>query len=734
MNLKYVIVGFVILGFWTSTDAQEKFYRDGVRYFQKGLYQQALKEFEADKYGDKNQDLLLKRVICNYETNNIAAAKRDVSTVLAGDQVPELLYLYIAKIYHSELDFNKAIEYYKEYMKRTSRNDMYRPMVIDEIKRCANGINLQYYDQNAFVENMGPQINTIFDESYPVQSPNYLNKYYFSSNRSDSEGGLRDENGLKDELYGRYNNDMYSAVLENGKWVQVQALNTLLNTSKHEQVLGFNTDGSILFFLKGDDSQSGSIHVDTFGLNKTEVYPPKLSSPIYAEKGDIYLQFYNDSTVIFSSKREGGFGGYDLYVCYRHNLDWSKPKNLGPTINSSYDEITPFLTKDGLHLYFSSNGLKSMGGHDIFRSQYSFEAGGWTAPENMKTGLNSALDDTHYKIAVDGQSAYFRSSRKSSLGQGDIYTAYLKEQELGQLSYNSTLPFIANDQFVKDIASNSRRRLTNRGSTSASNTQVNPAKPTTPEDAKEREFVLEYLYYADDENLFTIQNTKNLDNVVDILNIYPATKIEIDCHSLKESQISFELYFTIKRAEKVSEYLQNKGINKDRILLRGFGANYPLVNRETSAASNKLGDKLNRRLELKIVKSEDIPLKISYNKPVVADFLMDSSSELYATIVQGLSYRVHVASVQQMYQNTVLKEYADAMIEKDFGSDNYEYSIGLYTRYYDAQDVLKSLKEDNISEAKIIPYVNGDKLDVDKIMDHAKKFPDLVNYLQYGGQ
>ena len=113
---------------------------------------------------------------------------------------------------------------------------------------------------------------------------------------------------------------------------------------------------------------------------------------------------------------------------------------------------------------------------------------------------------------------------------------------------------------------------------------------------------------------------------------------------------------------------------------------------------------------------------------------MDSSSELYATIVQGLSYRVHVASVQQMYQNTVLKEYADAMIEKDFGSDNYEYSIGLYTRYYDAQDVLKSLKEDNISEAKIIPYVNGDKLDVDKIMDHAKKFPDLVNYLQYGGQ
>jgi outer membrane protein OmpA-like peptidoglycan-associated protein len=733
-SLKKIAAFAFIMLIGSGISAQEKFYRAGLRYFEKGLYLEALEQFKLDQYGEKNKDLLLKRMISNYEVNNLELAKSDVPSILAFEQIPEELYLYIAKIYHSELNFEKAVEYYKEYLRKTNRSDPYRKMVIGEIKRCAKGISLQYFDQKAFVENMGADINTIYEESDPIQSPNFLNKYYFSSNRSGAEGGLRNPEGLKDDTYGSYFMDMYTAVLNNGKWTEIESLNKLLNTSKHERVLDFNTDGTILFFLKGDSPTSASIHVDTFGVQTSEIYPPKFKSPLYGEKGDVYLQFYNDSTIIFSSKRKGGYGGYDLYVCYKKDKYWSQPKNLGPEINSTYDEITPFLTKDGTHLFFSSNGLNSIGGFDVFTSIFSIETEHWEKPENLRHGINSALDDTHFRISADGQSAYFSSNRKSSIGKTDLYIAYLKEQEVGQLSYNPTLPFIAKDNFVMDIASNNDINLNNNSSkaTAKRAAEKNELK-TEISEIKKKEFVIENLYFGKDENLLTIQNTRILDNIVDILKIYPTTTVEFESHSVPESQIAYELYFTIKRAEKLASYLAEKGIDEKRVALRGFGAGYPLVSTTTGQGST-LANKLNRRIEVIIKKTDDLPLKIEYTEPVVAEFLKNNASELYKTVQEGLSYRVKIAEVRQMYQNEVLSYYQDAMIEKNYGSQDYVYTIGIYKKYFDAQDVLNALKNDEITNAKIIPYLNGVRMPDNEIIDYAVQFPDLVNYLQYNGQ
>lgn len=730
---KNILIFFLISSCFTTLSSQEKFYREGAKYFEYDLFQEALEQFEKDQYSANNKDLILKRLISNYEINNLEEAKKDVPVILAFEKIPDIVFLYIAKIYHAELNFDKAVEYYKFYLGRTGKADKYRAMVIGEIKRCATGLGLQFYEQKAFVENMGPDINSPYNESDPIQSPNYLNKYYFSSNRTESEGGRRNVKGLKDDKYGKHYHDMYSGILENGKWTEIKSLNTLLNTAKHERVLDFNTDGSILFFLKGESPIRASIHVDTFGVQTSEIYPPKFKSPLYGEKGDVYLQFYNDSTIIFSSRRKGGFGGYDLYVCHRKNENWSQPKNLGPNINGPYDEISPYLTKDGMQLYFSSNNLKSIGGFDIFHSEYSLDEGKWGIPENLKIGINSALDDTHYRLSADGQSAYFTSTRKNGYGQGDLYTAYLKDPEFGQLSYNPILPFIANDQFVQDLANN--RKIVTNNSGSKANTNVESVKVEEKfQDTKKREFVIDPLYYGVDENLFTLQNQKVIDNLVDIMNIYPSTKIELSSHSVKESQIAYELYFTIKRAEKIAEFLIEKGIKRNRISLKGFGANYPLVNQEGSGAGSNLAQKLNRRIEIKVIETEGLPLEIEYNEPVVADFLKDVSSELYKTIINGLSYKVQIATVRQMYQNEVLNLYQDAVINKDFESDDYVYSIGLYKNYFDAQDVLKALRNDNISDAKIVPYIDGEKMNPDALMDFATKYPDLVNYLQYNGQ
>ncbi len=705
--------------------AQDRYYRSGSKFFEKELYRDALREFHKDKNAERNRDLVLKRMVSNYQVNNLKAAKNDISALLAFKKKEDDLFLYIGKIYHAELNFAKAVEYYKEFLRRTPRKHPDREMVISDIKRCASGLNLSYFDQRAFVENMGGEINSINDEIDPIQSPNFLNKYYFSSNRPQSEGGRRDKKGMKDPIYGQYFFDMYMASLENGQWSDVEAINDLLNTGRHERVLEFSGDGSVLLFTKGDQIDLATIYVDTFGVSKDEVYPPKFESPVIGQKGDVYLQLYTDSTVIFSSRREGGYGGYDLYVSYKRNTFWSPPKNLGPTINSAYDEVSPFLTNDGMTLYFSSNSLASMGGFDIFTSSYSYDSGNWERPENMNLGINSSMDDMYYRISSDGQSSYFSSNRKSGSGGYDLYKAYLKQQEMGQLAYNPVLPYLANDEFMKNIVQN--RKLGIENSSSKANSNVAPAE-------KAREFVLEALFYDKDENLFSLDNVKNLNNIVDIMTIYPKTRLLIESHSIQESQIAYELYFSIKRAEKIMDYLVSKGIEADRFKLRGLGSNYPLVSMERGSSSKKLAEKLNRRLELTVLDADGLSLDITYASPVVADFLKDVSGDLYKTLQVGLTYKVFVARVNQMYQNDVLNYYQDAMIERNFSENDYVYTIGLYTKYFDAQDVLKNLKEDGIAEVKIIPYLDGERVEKNKWLELANDYPDLVNYLQYNGQ
>lgn len=736
MILRYIHIWFAPLLIFLSIQVvgQDKFYREGVQFFDKGHYREAVESFNADRSAKRNKDLMMKRVIANYHINDLAAAKKDVPDLLAYDKIPDELFLYIAKIFHAELNFSKAVEFYKEYMKRTGENDPLRSMVIDEIKRCAIGMGQEHFEQIAFVENMGPKINTPFEETDPVQSPNFLFKYYFSSNRPGSEGGLRNSKGLKDNEFGFYYLDMYTASLEDGNWTDASPLNTLLNTSKHERVLDFNTDGNILIFMKGGEQDNGTIYVDTFGVQNNEIYPPKLNGPLYGEKGDVYMHMFNDSTIVFSSKRSGGYGGYDLYVSYLSKNTWSQPINLGPSVNSAYDEITPFITSDGMTLYFSSNSTKSVGGFDVFKSTFSFEYKSWSRPESLLLGINSSGDDTHYRISADGQSGYFRSTRKTGYGQGDLYFAYLKEQELGQLAYSPTLPFLLSNEFIKGIA-DVNSNVPQMENSMSSTTSISKKNNTRNDNVKIREFIIEPLYYGSDENLFTIQNDNNIKNILDIMQIYPTVNVEFDCHSIKESQVAYELYFTIKRAEKIADYLIENGVAKERIYIRGMGSNYPLVaSNSTFEQSNSLALKLNRRIEVQFYNTENLALSISYNNPVVVDNLKDMAYENYNFKKEGLSYKIQIASVKQMLQNQILNYYPDSMIEKNYNDEDYKYTIGLYKNYFDAQSVLKILRSDNFPNAFIVPYLNGKRIPSEEITKYAKELPDLVNYLQYNGQ
>ena len=147
---------------------------------------------------------------------------------------------------------------------------------------------------------------------------------------------------------------------------------------------------------------------------------------------DINTQYHEPSaclspdgnTLYFVSDRPGGFGGEDIYRCVKLPTGrWSKATNLGPTINTEYDEDAPFMHPDGVTLFFSSNGHKTMGGFDIFFSVKSDS--GWYPPQNMGYPINTTDDDVFYVMSSDGKRAYFSSVRPEGLGEQDIYMVTL---------------------------------------------------------------------------------------------------------------------------------------------------------------------------------------------------------------------------------------------------------------------------------------------------------------------
>ena len=135
---------------------------------------------------------------------------------------------------------------------------------------------------------------------------------------------------------------------------------------------------------------------------------------------------FDGSALYFSSNRQGGFGGYDLYVCYNKDGEWTSPENLGPEVNTIGNEITPFY--DGVNLYFASNYHAGLGGYDLFKSDVVM--GEWTYPLNLGNGINSPGDDYYPALKQGDQTLYFSSNRLGGRGGDDIYYGLPTEQEI----------------------------------------------------------------------------------------------------------------------------------------------------------------------------------------------------------------------------------------------------------------------------------------------------------------
>lgn len=314
---------------------------------------------------------------------------------------PHDAFYHLAICEHNLGNYSAAEDLFKKY-KTLSRKESellgHIELKLIQINNAKNQVN-----HSSFIPVQLEGINTIYDDYCPIISADGTS-LLFTSRRKGIE---HPDFGIKhpDNTFITQINNTNTSYVENFPFG---------HKDKNESLVFASMNQRFLMYYSDSEGNGDLFHKNVQENNYTI---PKVNTEFW----ETHAYLTNDgNTFYFVSDKLGGFGGRDIYKCILIEGKWSEPINLGPTINSKYDEDAPFLSIDGKTLYFSSNGEKSIGGFDIFVSQLINNE--WSQPINLGTPYNSPSDDVFYVTTSDGKTAYFSSNRNESKGRLDIYT------------------------------------------------------------------------------------------------------------------------------------------------------------------------------------------------------------------------------------------------------------------------------------------------------------------------
>lgn len=384
-----------------------------------------------------------------------------------------------------------------------------------------------------------------------------------------------------------------------------------------------------------------------------------VSGPIFELNGKGYSVGHpafspDGNSLYFVSDKPGGRGGTDLYVTNRTQSGWSEPINLGNEINSSGNEMFPWMSKDGT-LWYSSDGCVGLGGLDVFSS--TFTDGKWRVPQNAKPPINSSYDDFAY-VRMDDTTSFVSSNRAGGVGNDDIYQCrpiprthtkvYTPIGVVADLKTNQPIAGatvfmkISGEKDVLVLKTDHRGRFfipyqpKINSSFKATNSGYFPHCLSVIEDCvnmKEdssilvklflekievnKTYTLSNIYYNFDKWEIRDDAKPALDELVKRMKESPI-KVELGSHTDCRGSIEYNLVLSQKRAESAVRYIVEQGIDSTRIMAKGYGKSQ-LINRCSCSGKDQCSEEehqMNRRTEFEIV---EIAPQMS-----VVDFATDS--------------------------------------------------------------------------------------------------------------
>lgn len=510
------------------------------------------------------------------------------------------------------------------------------------------------------VVNAGPNVNSAYTEAspYPLGDSALL----FATMRQNTPGDISKMN--RDEYMSRLmvsSKQKYTDRVDSFQWALKFDDGNFNSDKVHISNGVFSPGGDRFYFTKCSEEDSMKvicrIYVSQFEQSKWS--EPKLVPEGVNEDGSNTHPFVarvgKKEVLFFASNRTlQSRGGYDIWysVIDTKNNTYRRPQNVGKQINTDGDEMTPYYDDKEGKLYFASNGWVTMGGMDIFSA-----VGGpsrYTNLTNLGYPINSPADEMYFiKDPMGKRDAYLVSNRIGSIALknptccDDIwrvqYEPILKvvgkvinrktnelmsevvvkmtDQTGDAKTYNST-----DGNFGFNLQRGKAYVVTgDKQGFASTRATINTmdVKRTDPNDevsvtiymdeiTNEYRFRVSNVFYDFDKSNLRPESIASLDSLVNFMKDNPSLSVEIYSFADAKGSDKYNRTLSEKRAESVMSYLENAGIERGRMITKGFGEQMPVAPNEVGKKDNPVGRQLNRRTEFRIV--TDVPTRrVLYN-------------------------------------------------------------------------------------------------------------------------
>ncbi|QEC53262.1 outer membrane protein OmpA-like peptidoglycan-associated protein [Anseongella ginsenosidimutans] len=434
--------------------------------------------------------------------------------------------------------------------------------------------------------------------------------------------------------------DFYTSSRSDSTWSRAVFLSEVINTPVYnEGAEALSADGRTIYFTicaKPGGMGSCDIYYSRFNGSQWSA-PLNLGHPVNSPAWESQPSLSPDGrTLYFASNRAGTLGGIDLWKSVlQEDGSWSKPVNLGPHINTPWEEQSPFIHPDNKTLYFTSEGWPGMGGKDIFFSRK--KDGEWQKAENIGYPINTVKDESSLIISAGGKTAYFASNSLKGLGAYDLYTfemppearpgfvSYVKgliydEATNAKLSARVQLINTANKEIVFESGSNELTGEFLASLPAGNNYAFNVSKPgylfysgsffledlsasdpfrldvPLKKIAKGEKIVLQNVFFETDSYKLKPESYAELDKIIEFMKQNPRVVIELSGHTDDVGTGEHNQQLSENRAKAAYAYLVRGILQPERFVYKGYGESQPLAENTTEEGRAK-----NRRTELKIV-------------------------------------------------------------------------------------------------------------------------------------
>lgn len=601
-------------------------------------YYNALVQYELAF--EEREDATLVPIIAElyYLLNDYGKAERFLVRALRKDRDKALVYprYMLGRTYKVNGKYDDAIPVLQEFIQLTT-DPVLKQLAQNELTGAefalantggSKGVTLKAIDRN---------VNSRFSEYTPMLSQDG-GTLYFASAPADGVIIMDDVNDP--EKYVR----IFQSAKTNDKYAKPEALGVSINRpGVHSANVSLSPDGRRMYFnrieLKGNTAGTAKIYLSNQGDEGW-----KSANEVSGVNGNWLAlhpavgELFGQEVLFFVSDMPGGQGGLDVYYA-THKGDgvYGDPVNLGPKINTPGDEYTPWWQEGTL--YFSSNGLPTIGGFDIFYSVW--DGSSWSEPTNMGMAYNSSADDISFRLDKEGYNGYFTSNRpegRALEGFGktccdDIYSFSIarmyadlvvgafeadKRQPLKGVTIqlvemvNNTPGETADktnatgnrfdfglqlDKPYRVIASHPNyfpdTMSFNTAGLTASKTfehrfflRPRPVEPDSIVINIEEPIVLENILYDFDDDRIRADAEPDLQVVLGIMNQYPNMRIELGSHTDARGADTYNRELSQRRAESARRWLVRNGIVRERIEAVGYGETVPKTVTAKQAADN----------------------------------------------------------------------------------------------------------------------------------------------------